>query len=254
MSAYPGRGRHGRVLDALGTRIVTGLLPPGAAIDPADLEREFAVSRSVVREALRVLTAKGLVDARPRRGTYVLDPRQWVALDSDVLRWRFAGEPDSVFLDELFELRLIIEPQTARLSALRRTSEDLTALEEALAAMTAAGTRVEPHVAADAAFHGALLAAAHNSLVGHLAPVVEAGLRVRDAFVHAALASNPVAEHRAVFEAVRDRDPGAAEHAMRELVERSAADVEAARALNGGGDAGGSGSERAPEAERSRSR
>lgn len=231
MSAYPGRGRHGRVLDALGTRIVTGVLPPGASIDPGELEREFRVSRSVVREALKVLTAKGLIDARPRRGTYVLERDAWVSLDSDVLRWRFSGEPDSAFLDELFEVRLIIEPKTARLAALRRTSQDLAAIERALAAMASAGTDAESHVEADVAFHGALLAAAHNSLVEHLAPAVETGLRMRDAFVHGALASNPVDEHRVVFEAVEARDPEAAERAMGVLLERSAVGVDAARAL-----------------------
>ncbi|PSK90195.1 GntR family transcriptional regulator [Murinocardiopsis flavida] len=220
------------MVDTLGTRIVTGRVPPGSPIDPVALEREFRVSRSVVRESLRVLTAKGLVDARPRLGTYVLAREEWVSLDPDVLRWRFSGPPDPGFLDELFEVRLIVEPMTTRLAALRRTPDDLAALGDALEAMrTARGDSPEAHVVADVAFHAALLAAAHNSLLDHLSPVVETGLQVRDAFVHDTLAHDAVGEHEAVLDAVAAADPARSEHAMRALLERSAADVDTAWAM-----------------------
>ncbi|MGW2150948.1 FadR/GntR family transcriptional regulator [Nonomuraea bangladeshensis] len=227
-------GAHDRVVSSLGAAIVNGDIGPDADLDVPALQDRFAVSRTAVREALRVLAAKGLVGARPRRGTFVAPRQQWALLDADVLRWRFADRVDERFLDELGEVRLTVEPAVARMAALRRTDRDLADLEDALAGMRAAvGRPVGEHVEADLAFHHALLRAAHNELLAQMTTAIEAGLRLRDQFVHTALTGESADKHAEVLLAVRRQRPRAAETAMRALVERSIADVELARQVHG---------------------
>ncbi|MGR6919362.1 FadR/GntR family transcriptional regulator [[Actinomadura] parvosata] len=223
-------GAHDRMVSSLGTAIVNGAIAPDEDLDVVALQERFAVSRTAVREALRVLAAKGLVGARPRRGTFVAPRRQWALLDADVLRWRFADSVDETFLNELGEVRLTVEPAVARMAAQRRTDRDLADLEDALAAMRAAvGKPAAVHVEADLIFHQALLRAAHNELMAQMATAVEAGLRLRDQFVHATLTSESADKHAEVLLAVRRQRPKAAETAMRELIERSIADVDLAK-------------------------
>jgi DNA-binding FadR family transcriptional regulator len=238
MADSGGGGAHHRVVGSLGTAIVNGELAPDADLDVVALQERFGVSRTAVREALRVLAAKGLVGARPRRGTFVAPREEWALLDADVLRWRFAARLDEVFLDELGEVRLTVEPAVARMAALRRTDRDLAELEDALAAMRAAGGGpAGDQVEADLAFHHALLRAAHNELMARMATAIEAGLRLRDQFVHATItgesADGHADGHAEVLLAVRRRRPKAAESAMRALVERSIADVELAKKVHG---------------------
>lgn len=222
-----GGGSYDRMLTALGTSIVCGELEPGAPLDVAAIGARFGVSRTVVREVFRVLGAKGLVDARPKRGTLVAPRSHWQMLDSDVLRWRFSGGGSNEFLDQVFELRLAVEPMAARLAADRHDYHDLAALYDSLGAMRAATTS-EEHIAADLAFHRALLAAAHNELIEPLATLIEVGLRVRDRLVHSVIVTDASDEHAAVLDAVRRKRPQAAETAMRTLLTRSASDVERA--------------------------
>ncbi|GAA5087459.1 DNA-binding FadR family transcriptional regulator [Thermocatellispora tengchongensis] len=229
-------GAHDRVVLSIGTAIVSGEIAPDEDLDVVELQERFGVSRTAVREALRVLTAKGLVGARPRRGTFVAPREQWAMLDADVLRWRFADRVDERFLDELGEVRLTVEPAVARMAALRRTDRDLAALEDALAAMReATGKETAEHVEADLAFHHAMLRAAHNELMAQMAMVIEVGLRLRDQFVHATLTSESADKHAEVLLAVRRQRPRAAEAAMRALIERSIEDVDIAKKLHAGG-------------------
>src|SRR4051812_683720 len=136
MSGYTSRGLHGQVVHALGLRIMSGQLPEGATIDLPALESELGVSRTVIRESLKVLTAKGLVDARQKRGTIVRDRSRWNLLDADVLRWQ-ADTPTPELLTQLDELRGMIEPGAAALAARRRDDDDLDSLDTALDSMHA---------------------------------------------------------------------------------------------------------------------
>jgi GntR family transcriptional regulator, galactonate operon transcriptional repressor len=230
---YQGRGLHGEVVELLGRRILSGELADGETLDISGLERELGISRSVLREALRVLKAKGLVDARPKRGTFVRSRADWLLLDPDVLRWQSQGRDDGPFLDDLAEVRGIIEPASARLAALRRTDEDVAALEQALERMTAAARGDGDAVAADVAFHRALLAATHNELLARMEVVLETGLAARDHLVHDAMRDDPTPAHAAVLDAVRGRDPDAAVAAVSALLEKAVVDVEKARAAVG---------------------
>ncbi|WP_040420606.1 FadR/GntR family transcriptional regulator [Actinopolymorpha alba] len=227
MAAYAGRGAHGQTVEHLGRRILTGALEEGATIDPVALESELDVSRTVVREALRVLAAKGLVGARQKRGTFVLPRAEWNLLDGDILRWQFEGRTDPAFFESLHEVRLITEPAGARLAAQRRTDDDLAALEAALAAMADAGNDPGAAVKADLAFHRALLAATHNELLLRMEAVIEAGLMVRDRLVHGGgrRVADPVPSHRTVLEAVRRGSAAKAERAMRALLDQAVEDL-----------------------------
>src|SRR5260221_2134444 len=124
MTSYQGRGLHGQIVEQMGVRIVGGAYPAGAPLFSEQLEREFDVSKTVVREALKVLSAKGLVESRQKRGTLVRPRSDWSLLDSDMLRWQRGVEPDVGFLENLAEVRAIIEPAAARLAAQRRTQAD----------------------------------------------------------------------------------------------------------------------------------
>ncbi|SCG39036.1 DNA-binding transcriptional regulator, FadR family [Micromonospora coxensis] len=232
---YQGRGLHGEVVELLGRRILSGELNDGETLDVPGLEQELDISRSVLREALRVLKAKGLVDARPKRGTFVQPRTEWRLLDPDVVRWQFEGRDDSQFLDDLAEMRGIIEPAGARLAALRRTDEDIAALEQAIDLMSAAAHGDGDAVDADIAFHRALLAATHNELLVRMEVVLETGLAARDRLVHGAMHDDdPTPAHAAVLDAVKAGDPEAAAAAAGELLAKSRRDIERARGANPG--------------------
>lgn len=231
--SYPGRGIHGQAVEMLGERIVQGRYPPGSSLRPDLIERELGVSKTVVREALRVLAAKGLIDSRQKRGTFVRQRAEWNLLDGDLLRWRGQGSPDAGFLDDLAEVRGIVEPAGARLAALRHDETDLAAMADALVHMADAGTDTHAVVEADLAFHRALLAAAHNELLTRMEVVIEAGLRVRDRLVHSGEHwSDPVPGHRVVFDAVSARAPEAAAAAIQDLLAMASTDVATVRRNN----------------------
>lgn len=126
-----GRRLHGAVAHKLGTAILSGDYAPGDTLSgEVEFSKSLDVSRSAYREAIQVLTAKGLVDSRPKIGTRVLPRSRWNLLDPDVLAWAFAGEPDLDFIRSLFELRGIIEPAAAALAADRRDRSDLKAMKD----------------------------------------------------------------------------------------------------------------------------
>lgn len=122
------RSLFGQVLEGLGSRIVRGELQPGQTLPETELCRDLGASRTVVREVLKTLSAKGLVDTRTRTGTRVLEATHWNLLDLDVLGWRYAAMPRMQFFRELFELRRMIEPNAAALAAERATAPDIKAI------------------------------------------------------------------------------------------------------------------------------
>ncbi|MFG2550809.1 FadR/GntR family transcriptional regulator [Streptomyces sp. NPDC048581] len=232
MTPYARRGVHGQTVEALARRILGGRIPEGATLDLVALQSELDVSLTALRESLKVLAAKGMVDARQKRGTFVRARADWNLLDADVLRWQFEGadhatDADRTLLRNLSEVRAIVEPAAVRLAAERRTDADLTALEAALEAMGERGADPGQAVEADLAFHRALLAATHNELLERMEMVIEPGLAHRDRIVHSHPHSeDPVPAHRAVLDAVRDQDPRAAEAAMRALLAQAGRDLD----------------------------
>jgi DNA-binding FadR family transcriptional regulator len=228
LSQHRPRGIHGQTVETLASRIMSNEYPEGTILDLPTLRAELDLSLTALREALKVLTAKGMIDARQKRGTFVQPRTSWNMLDADVMRWHTATSADPALFDQLTEVRAVVEPAAARMAAERATDEDIAALSEALDAMAAADG-VDAAVAADITFHRRLLLATHNDFLAQIAQIIAIGLAERDKFVHHANPSDPVPSHSPVLEAVTAHDPDAAERAMRALVDQSMQDLKNAR-------------------------
>lgn len=226
MGLYAGKGIHGEVVGTIGRRIVSGYYAPGSPLLADALGSELDVSKTVVREALKVLAAKGMVDPRPKRGTVVRERSEWNLLDPDLIAWRHQGNPSPEFLRNLSEVRFIVEPEAARLAAERRDERDLVSLEDAIQGMADAGEAGERMVVADLSFHRAMLLATHNELIAQMETLIEGGLRVRGQLVHRhGPWRDPVPDHREVLAAIASADAGRAASAMHGLLERAAAEA-----------------------------
>jgi len=212
----------------IGVKIVEGRLKPGTILD-GEIEASGArrVSRSAYREAIRILTAKGLVHSRPKIGTRVTGPEQWHLLDPDVLAWMFVKEPPRNLLVSLFELRKLVEPEAAALAAQRRTLEQLNRMGSALEIMARETLHTESGRAADNSFHGTLLAASDNVFLVSLSSSVTAAVAWSTDFKERTqrLKRDPIPDHMKVYEAIAARNPAAARTAMIELIDLAFADA-----------------------------
>ncbi len=217
-----GRRLRGAVARRLGVSILSGKYPPGTVLS-GEIEAStlLDVSRSAYREALQVLAAKGLVESRPKTGTRVLPRERWNLLDPDVLGWAFEGEPDLVFIRNLFEMRSIVEPAAAALAAQRRTQADLAQLRAALAGMTKHTLATEAGRAADRHFHAAILRATGNDALAVLTSSIGAAVGWTTLLKQhgRALPRDPVPDHRRVYQAISAADPAGASRAMARLVD-----------------------------------
>lgn len=209
------------VVGHLGGRIVRGEISPGDLLpSEAQLGRDLRVSRTVVREAVKSLAAKGLLESRTRTGARVLPPTHWNLLDYDVLTWRYAAMPRVEFVRELFEIRLLIEPAAAELAAARATRVQLAEIEVALQSMELADRAGEDALEADLAFHRAVLAGSGNVLLLQLGALVAVGLLM--SFSISRETFKPFLKmHRHVYEAVARRDGAKARKTMQELIVRT---------------------------------
>jgi DNA-binding FadR family transcriptional regulator len=227
-SRGPGRRLHGAIARKLGVAIVSGQYAPGATLSgEVAFAEALNVSRSAYREAVQVLTAKGLVVSRTKAGTRVLPRHRWNLLDPDVLAWAFAGEPDPQLVRDLFELRAIVEPAAAALAAQRRDQADLRSLKDSLARMRRHTLATEQGRAADRDFHLAVLAATRNEALQTLGAGIGAAVNWTTQYKQRsrALPRNPIPDHVRVFDAIAARDVPGATQAMRALVELALADT-----------------------------
>ncbi|WP_429342858.1 FadR/GntR family transcriptional regulator [Paraburkholderia sp. GAS42] len=211
---------HGRVAHLLATAILRGDYAPDSILPrEAELMESFGVSRTVLREALRTLTSKGLIESRPRVGTRVRPKSAWNLLDADVLDWYSRVAPPMTFALKLQEMREMIEPYAAALAASSWSDDTFAALDAAHAAMVAA-RNVDEWVRADLRFHLNVLTACSNELLIPLGTLIERTLeaQLRLNAKRAGVYNASLAEHTAVFEAIRDRDAEAARQAMAGLL------------------------------------
>ncbi|MGH7120320.1 MAG: FadR/GntR family transcriptional regulator [Acetobacteraceae bacterium] len=221
-------GLVARVVTALGRAIIGGLIKPHRILPPeAELGLQFGVSRTVVREAVRVLASKGLLEVRAHTGTRVCAPEAWHRLDPAMLTWQSETLPKADFIRELFELRRMIEPEAAALAASRIDAGGIAELARAFQAMTHAGENVPAFFAADGAFHRALANSVGNTLVRALTSTVDVALQLSLELSLPAPRGQQrgVPLHRAVLEAIERRDPEAARAAMRRLIDDAEEDV-----------------------------
>jgi len=229
---YPARGVHGRVVHAIGQSIVTGEFKPGETLPrEPELIDQFQVSRTAIRGAIKVLAAKGLVEARQKAGTRVRARADWNLLDPDVLAWQSPEAIDEAFIHDLVELRQLIEPAAARLAAERATPEEVERIERAYLRMEASTGDVTALYEADLAFHMTVFAACHNELVERLSGIVRTLLEL--SFRMQRRSDVPpeaiLAQHRAVLEAIRSRAGAVAETAMRTVIVSGGLALEQAR-------------------------
>jgi DNA-binding FadR family transcriptional regulator len=180
-SAAEGGRAYRRVLDQVGLAIISGDLPPGRIVNVDWATEQTGASRSVVREATRVLVSLGLLVARQRVGLTVAPISDWDTLDGDVVRWRLDSADHAAQIGELLELRLAIEPAAARTAALRRPDDDATTIVAIAQELEAAAARRDAAAffEADAAFHSMVIAASGNSMFVRLQSVLREALRER---------------------------------------------------------------------------
>jgi DNA-binding FadR family transcriptional regulator len=211
---------HRSVAQDIGARILNGEFAPGTLLpNEAEWCKSFGVSRTAVREAIKMLMGKGLIISRPRIGSRVLPRAQWNLLDRDVLGWYVAAAKQSHFLAHMQQVREILEPETAALAAANHTPEQMLAIEKAYAEMAAAKTLAAWNDA-DVKFHFAILQAAGNELLVPLGLVIESALG--SMFTYTARQKGDVGRtlpgHERILVAIRARRPNAARQAVRKLL------------------------------------
>lgn len=222
---------HGNVLGALGSRIVSGDLAAGRVLTLEQVGSEYGVSRSVAREAIRVLESMGLVASRRRVGITIQPRTKWNVFDPRVIRWRLDGGDRAEQLLSLSELRRGFEPVAAALAAERANPHHCRILAAAVSDMVVHGRSgdLESYLLADDVFHRTLLEASGNEMLRALDGVVTEVLAGRTH--HGMMPSTPnpeaIALHDEVARAVRLRDPAAAERAMRSIIDEAAAALRA---------------------------
>lgn len=219
---YSTRSLHGQVVHELGKRIVSGALSEGEVLpNETELGAEFDVSRTALREGIKVLTAKGLLASRTRTGTRVRPRLEWNMLDPDILAWRLESGQTEAFISELYEFRRATEPMAASLAALRATDAEMAVMSQALDAMAAAGTDVQASLEPDLLFHQTILNASGNQLLASLGSMIETAFKFSFEMCASDKKLDAVPSHRAVLNAIRARDSVAASEAMFKLLEYS---------------------------------
>lgn len=213
---------HGPIVETLGREIVTGDLPALGVLTLEQLQERFGVSRTVVRESMRILESMNLVQSRRHVGIVVSSRSQWATLDPRVIRWRLAGPGRDELVRCLTELRLAVEPVAAAGAARSATAEDRDRLLELAAVLrrTARPEQRDEFLEADTAFHTLVLLSSGNSLFSGLVDLVSVGLvaRAQEGLVPTHLTRRILDGHEAVAVAVRDRDSAGAELAMTGLM------------------------------------
>ncbi len=223
-AALPRAGRaHAAVAAVLGSRIVRGEFPPGGIIpNETSWATDFKVSRSVVREAIKMLTAKNLLTSRPKIGSRVEPKENWNLLDHEVLAWYLAGPNRGTILRSLQQFRHIIEPEAAALAAVKRSSAQMEVISRACADMASA-----PNLArrsdADVRFHLAILKASGNELLVPLGVLIDSALN--NLFVLTTREAGDLHHaqdlHYAIEKAIRQKKANAARIAVRRLLDNS---------------------------------
>jgi DNA-binding FadR family transcriptional regulator len=232
MNKIEHRGLHERVMDEIGQRIISGELPPGKALpNEAELSSALGVSRTALREALRVLAAKGLLEAKRKIGTVVRVRESWNFLDPEVLSWLLQTDDSARVITELYELRHLIEPIAASLAAKNATASDVNVLRVAYEQMEQAGDDGEKIMAPDLKFHRAIIAASGNRLFSSLAHVIGAALSVNFELVRDTPRGqkHSMPAHKKVLDGIIAHNAPAARVAMQELIEDSQRDARLAR-------------------------
>jgi DNA-binding FadR family transcriptional regulator len=214
-----GRNLTYGMLDTLGRKIVTGAYERRPFPTEAQLAHEYAVSRSVTREAVKMLTAKGLLSARPRQGTIVQPRASWNLFDADVLNWLLERKFSIDLLLQFTDLRAAIEPAAAELATRRADAAAIASIAAGLARMQDAVTGDDDPLESDIEFHVAILHASGNPFFAQFKDVISTALQTSIRFTNKIAGHTAdMPAHQAVFDAIAGEDADRARDAMDELI------------------------------------
>lgn len=223
--SLPPKGFHGHVMGDLGRGIVRGEFPEHSILPrDAELQDRYGVSRTVLREALKTLAAKGLIQPKAKIGTRVLARAGWNLFDPDILQWHAdTGAVNAEFLYNLQEMRLALEPEAAALAAGRRSSAQVAELFGWIDSMGAPGVTGHDFVQADLRLHIAIAEASANPFMSAISSLIEVALAttftVSSPIPNTEQHRANVARHRAIVEAIEKRNPDEARSAMRRVIQ-----------------------------------
>jgi len=231
---------HGQVMRDLGLKIVSRFYAEDSILPgDAQLLRQFQVSRTVLREALKTLAAKGLIQPRAKIGTRVLKRSHWNLFDPDILVWHFETGASPEFLSSLLEMRLALEPEAAGLAALRRSEQQLERLYDCVGRMEGEGHSAPDFVNSDLQFHLAIADASGNPFMRSISTLIEVALvttfTISSPIPNSERYGQSVARHKAIADAINVRDVQAAKAAMRAVIVDGAERVLATTALDAPG-------------------
>lgn len=234
------RGELGRNLtfglqEILGRSIIIGAYREHSFPTEAEIVKQHSVSRSVTREAVKMLGAKGLLGARPKQGTFVRPPEAWNLFDTDVLRWLLERKSSLALLRQFSELRIAVEPAACALAATSATPQQLDAITAGLERMRDAERGDDDSLDADIAFHIAILRATNNPFFSQFRDVVSTALRTSIRFTsQVSRSSTTLAEHAVIHDAILRRDACAAHATMEKLIQDVLALIEEAADVSEG--------------------
>jgi DNA-binding FadR family transcriptional regulator len=224
----PSRAVHDRIAHELGIAIVGGRYQPGDILPGEErFSAEQGVSRTAYREAVRVLSAKGLVHSRTKSGTRINERLRWNMLDLDILAWMFEAGPRPEFLRDIFELRIVVEPAAAQFAAMRRDGQDISRMGHALEEMRQFGLQTPEGRAADQSFHRLILLATRNESLITLSTSVTAVVAWTTRFARDERqeSRDPMPDHDAVFDAIMRGDGDEARLKMLALIQNASGDA-----------------------------
>ncbi|WP_434106400.1 FadR/GntR family transcriptional regulator [Paraburkholderia caffeinilytica] len=215
-----------KVMDGLVTGIVEEKY--GAILPPQDvLSKEFDVSRTVMREALSMLLARDMLDVRPKIGTRIRPMSDWRMIDEDVVNWRFRAKPDPLFLRDVIEFRLLIEPRASAQAAARGSAADIAAIREAFEAFRVIQPGEPGYQAADELFHARIVVASGNQFFKQMAAIIRGALSTVNPIVNRndGAWDKAVSTHQRVVEAIERHDPKEAEIASLAMIDYTTEEI-----------------------------
>lgn len=211
-----------QVAREIGRRIVSKNYAPGELVeDEGKLAERYQVSRSVIRDAVKILVGKGLLEVRRGIGTRVRSRTSWGLMDDDVLAWYQSAPPNREFLQQLMDIRLVFEPKASRWAAERATEEDKALIKAAIERMEKEKGSAEDFVVADALFHRSILRATHNEFLVAMEGVIFSALLSSIRLTNQDPRENEdsIPFHREVYEAIAAGDGSRAERVMEKLLD-----------------------------------
>lgn len=224
-----GQGRQFQLVHQIGRAIVGGIFHPGTRLpSEADMLKQYAVSRTALREAYSMLTAKGLIKARPKVGTHVRAKSEWNMFDPDILTWHLQAVPTKDIATDLYALRRMIEPDAAALAAVNRSEQALQQISQAYEDMQTFGDGGSELINADFRFHISILSATGNRFIGAFSGIIRAAMQstFKLSWMGAALIQEDrLGQHGAVLDAIGDGDPQTASKCMDALLDTAIADL-----------------------------